>query len=488
MDVRYNVINWVHRSTRGWSYGGSITDPRTGEIMKGHVLLGSLRVRQDYMIFEGLLSPYANGDEKPPVIEQTALARIRQLSAHETGHTLGFSHNYYNSSAGRISVMDYPHPLVTLKADGTMDMSDAYAVGIGDWDKVAVTWGYNDFPAGTNEKQTLDKILNDAWAKDLRYMSNQDLDLHPNVDQWNNGNDNAAELTRIMALRKAALAKFGAASIQGGRPMATIEETLVPIYLHHRYAAQGAAASIAGQNYIYAFRGDGRTPTAWATAAQQTKALDALMSTLSLDALALPKSLLTLIPPRPDGFGRNREMFPRYTGGAFDAVTPALVAGDMTLGFIFANDRAARMVEQKATGTGLPGLEDVIDRTITAIYGATPADAYQAEISRGLQRVLVSHLMDLAATSQMSQVRAIATFKLKALQTRLNTLGGNATASVANRAHAQMLASDIQRFIERPGDQATRILTLPAAPPGAPIGEAALDYLLGLDPACGWIR
>ncbi len=493
MDVRYNVINWVHRSTRGWSYGGAITDPRTGEILKGHVLLGSLRIRQDYMIFEGLLSPYATGDEKPPELEAAALARIRQLSAHETGHTLGFSHNYYDSAMGRISVMDYPHPLVTLKNDGTIDLSDAYATGIGEWDKVAVNWGYNDFPAGTNEKAALDKILNDAWAKDLRYLTNQDLDLHPKVDQWSNGVNQPAELTRLMALRKVALSKFGEHSIQTGRPMSSLEDVLVPVYLHHRYAAQAAAATIAGQNYIYAFRGDGRTPFTWATAAEQKAALDALMSTLALDALALPKDLLAKIPPRPDGYPGSRELFPRYTGGAFDALTPAFVAGDMTMGFILTEDRAARMVEQKATGSGgsggsLPGLEDVIDRLITTVYDAKPADAYQAEISRGLQRVLVGHLMSLAAASPMSQVRAIATYKLKALQQRLSARGAVVTATTAERAHAQLLASDIRRFLAKPGDPSTRILTMPAAPPGAPIGDAAMDYLLGLQPSCDWIR
>ena len=74
LDVRYNVIQWVHRSTRGWSYGNSVTDPRTGEIIKGHVSLGSLRVRQDYLLAEGLLSPYLDGDEEPPELAQMALA------------------------------------------------------------------------------------------------------------------------------------------------------------------------------------------------------------------------------------------------------------------------------------------------------------------------------------------------------------------------------------------------------------------------------
>jgi hypothetical protein len=486
MDIRYNMINWVHRSTRGWSYGGAVTDPRTGEMIKGHVLLGSLRLEQDYMIFQGLLSPYARGNERPVALENAAIARVRQLSAHEVGHTLGFSHNYYDSTMGRISVMDYPAPLVTLKPNGEMDLSDAYAVGIGEWDKVAVTWSYKDFPKGTDEKAALVKILNDAWAKDLRYMSNQDTDAHPRVEQWSNGVDQSAELTRLMNLRNSSLDQVGERTIPADRPMATIEDVIVPLYLHHRYATQATATAIAGQDYIYAFRGDGRQPTKWVPAAQQHKAIDALMGTLSLKALALPKSLLLLIPPRPDGYGRTRELFPRYTGSVFDALTPAFVAGDMTMGFILTNERSARMVEQKAIDATLPGLEDVADRLIATVYDAKPADAYQAEISRGLQRVLAGHLMGLAASSPMSQVRAIATFKLKSLQSRLNRQVP--TAAVAERAHAQLLASDIGRFLEKPNDATLRIPPMLPAPPGAPIGDVAMNYLLGLDPSCGWIR
>ena len=347
-----------------------------------------------------------------------------------------------------------------------------------------MTWGYNDFPAGTNEKAALDKILNDAWAKDLRYMSNQDLDLHPRVDQWSNGVSQAAELTRLMALRKAALSKFGEKTIPTGRPMAQIEEALVPIYLHHRYTTQATAASIAGQDYIYAFRGDGRTPYTWVPAAQQKAALDALMGTLALDALALPKTILNAIPPRPDGYGRSRELFPRYTGDAFDALTPAFVAGDMTMSFILMTDRAARMVEQKALNPALPGLEDVTDRLIATVFDAKPADGYQTEIGRGLQRILASQLMGLVTGSNMSQVRAIAAFKLKALQQRMSARGNVATLAQAERAHAQLLAADIQRFLDKPTDPATRILATPPAPPGAPIGDRGMDYLLGI--VCDW--
>src|SRR5215212_4136501 len=205
MDIRYNMINWVHRSTRGWSSGGSVADPRTGEIMKATVTLGSLRDRQDYMIFEGLLSPYASGTERPPVLYETALKRIRQLSAHEVGHTLGLGHNYYDSDKGWISVMDYPHPLEKLGPDGTIDLSEAYQARIGDWDKVAINYGYRQFAPGTDEPKALARMLDDAWAQDLRYMTNQDTDSNPKVDQWSNGADQADELYRLMKVRRAAL-------------------------------------------------------------------------------------------------------------------------------------------------------------------------------------------------------------------------------------------------------------------------------------------
>ena len=475
MDIRYNMINWVHRSTRGWSTGASISDPRTGEIIKATVTLGSLRDRQDYLIFEGLLAPYKSGTETPAILAQTAIARIRQLSAHEVGHTLGIGHQYYNSTKGRISVMDYPHPLEKLNADGTIDLTDAYAVGIGEWDKVAIAYGYQDFPRGTDEAAALRKIVDDAWKADLIYMSNQDTDATPRVDQWNNGTDVAAELTRIMKVRRAALNRFDETVIKKDAPMATMEEALVPLYLYHRYAVESAASAIGGQDYIYAFRGDGRVPTKWVPGPQQRAALEALVATLKPSELALPKNALEKIPPRPANWGAHREMFTRYTGEAFDPISPAVAAADVTIGIILSPDRAARMIAQHAIDPALPGLNDVVDALRKATLGAPAANAYEEEIRRATARVLVERLIALAGTAPMPQVRAIASRSLQGIQASGFTPSGLGRPT-GDGAALVLMAADIRRFLERPLAP-TATPAAPEAPPGAPIGDPGMDFL-----------
>jgi hypothetical protein len=473
MDIRYNMINWVHRSTRGWSTGGTVSDPRTGEIIKATVTLGSLRDRQDYLIFEGLLSPYTTGNEgRTTVAYEAALKRIRQLAAHETGHTLGLGHNYYDSSAGWISVMDYPHPLEKLREDGTIDLTDAYPAHIGEWDKVAINYGYRVLPKGDEQAQ-LARILNEAWAKDLRYFTNQDTDIHPRVEQWSNGVSQPDELNRLMKLRRSALNRLGEHTIRNGAPMTTIEEPLVPVFMYHRYAVEGAASSLGGQDFVYAMRGDGRTPVKWETAANQRKALEALAATLKPSELTVPKQVLDAIPPRPPGFGRHRELFPRTTGDGFDPITPGAIAADVTIGFSLQLDRAARLVAQHAVDPSLPGLEEVIDRFSKAVFDAATASPYEAEVRRAEERVLVDRVMWLATGSQNSQVRAVASMKLGKLAARLRA---DNSANEAESAQRALLAADIKRFLERPADP-SRPMPVADAPPGAPIGEPSMDWL-----------
>ena len=505
-DVRYNVINWVHRSTRGWSTGGSITDPRTGEILKGNVTLGSLRVRQDYMIAEGLLSPYENGDEAVPEIEEWALARIRQLSAHEVGHTIGLGHNYYDSEAGRISVMDYPHPLITYE-DGEFDFSEVYDVDIGEWDKVAVTYGYAQFPPGTDQAAELDRILDEAWEDDVRYFSNQDVATHARADQWSNGTDAAGELQRMLDVRRAALDRFGEAAVKNGTPMARLEEVMVPLYLHHRYQVDAAASVLGGLHYTYASRGDGLDPFVRASAEEQQAALQALVRAVQPSELTIPEGVIQRIPPRPPGHGRTREIFPRYTGGAFDVISPAVVATRHVVSQAFESSRAARLVEQKALEPSLPGLGQVMDALVAVGEPVAGDDAYEAEVRRAVGRVVAEGLMALAGSADMPQVRALASQRLWQIRTRATE---RSTGEDAGSAYFALLAEDIERFQDRPAE-AWALPTPPEAPPGAPIGSAPMDWIgggstapfaapfpsqagegnwtgvWGLEPACTWL-
>ena len=305
LDVRYNVINWVHRSTRGWSYGSSVTDPRTGEIIKGHVLLGSLRVRQDFLIAQGLVEAYENGVDADPRLLEMALARLRQLSAHEVGHTIGLSHNFAASYNNRASVMDYPHPLVLLDEKGEMDFSKAYDVGIGDWDKRTIIYGYQDFPEGTDEKAALLDILADNHKMGLQYISDQDArpagGAHPLAHLWDNGASAAQELSRLSAIRAIALKNFGAKNIPQHTPMATLENVLAPLFLAHRYQVEATAKVIGGVVYTYAANGDGQPVNEMVDDGQQRDALNALLNTLDAEFLTLPESVISLIPPQPIG-------------------------------------------------------------------------------------------------------------------------------------------------------------------------------------------
>jgi hypothetical protein len=473
MDLRYNVIQWVHRATRGWSYGAAVIDPRTGEIIKGHVTLGSLRVRQDYLIAEGLLAPYEKGKPASPKMMQMALARLRQLAAHEVGHTLGLMHNYSASTVNRSSVMDYPPPLVKLAADGTPDLSDAYATGIGDWDKVSIAWGYSDFAPGTDEHAALDKILSDAFGRGLRYLTDQDARPPGSSSSvahlWDSGSNAVDELNRIMQVRAAALKRFGENNIREGAPLATLEDVLAPIYMYHRYQVEAASKLVGGMDYTFALRGDGEIPTQIVAPAEQRRALAAVLSTLKPETLALPESLLKIIPPRPPEYPRDREDFKIHTSPAFDALAPAESAAQHTLQFLFNPERAARLVEFHARNAENPGLEEVLDAVLNATWKAPHGKGYNGEIVNTVDDVVLYNLMSLSANEHATdEVRAIASLKLHGLKDWLNapTLGRQV---ISNQALIFFASKQIELFEKDP----KRIdLTAPVEPPdGPPIGS-----------------
>ncbi|WP_245921252.1 zinc-dependent metalloprotease [Bowmanella denitrificans] len=346
MDVRYNVIQWVHRATRGWSYGAGVTDPRTGEIIKGHVTLGSLRVRQDFLIASGLTGPYKGNQADVEKQKAMALARIRQLSAHEVGHTIGLIHNFAASANGRASVMDYPHPLVELK-DQQISLQHAYREGLGEWDIYAIQYGYGDY-----SDQQLAALVAKAKADGLEYMADEDARPTGGVSAighlWDNGADPVEELKRLMRVRQTALSHFGLDNIASGQPLSSLHEALVPIYLLHRYQIEAVSKLVGGAFYEYELKGE--HPQAkgfkWVETEKQQQAVKALLDTVQPEFLALPDNLLALIPPKAYGDSDGRESFKGRMGLAFDPLSAAEAAANHSLSMLLHPQRLNRLSSQ----------------------------------------------------------------------------------------------------------------------------------------------
>lgn len=469
MDVRYNVINWVHRATRGWSYGSSVVDPRTGEIIKGHVTLGSLRVRQDYLIAQGLVPSFGDGNDGTEALLEFSLARLRQLSAHEVGHTLGFAHNFASSVNNRASVMDYPHPVVNIAGDGTLDLSNAYDEGIGDWDKVTVAYAYQDFQDDARETESLRRIILDAQARGLQFISDRDAraagGAHPDAHLWDNGRDATAELRRVMNVRAIALENFSAANIPDGSAMSTLEDVLVPMYLFHRYQVEAAAKVIGGVRYTYAIKGDSQTPIALLSGDDQREAMSALLETISAEALTLDENILALIPPTSYGFARHRELFDGRTSVTLDPIAMAETAADMTAGLLLHPARLARLVEHHARDERQPSLLEVLDAAIMATWYGPRQEGLQGEVQRAVNVVLLKHLMSTAANANTApQVKAMLEGELRRLSTTLD-------GTVSDRswtAHFRYGSELIKRYFDDPAKFEPQ--SAPKAPPGSPIG------------------
>ena len=477
MDVRYNLIQWVHRSTRGWSYGGSVVDPRTGEIIKGHVSLGSLRVRQDFLIAQGLLSPYEKGITPDPALLRMALARLRQLSAHEVGHTIGLAHNFASTFNGRASVMDYPHPYIQWKND-KIDLSEAYDTGIGEWDKAAVTYGYQDFPEGTNEQNALNAIIESQMLRSgLKFITDSDArpqgGAHPYSHLWDNGKSATEELNRLIGIRKSVLNNFSESNIPQGTPLATLEEVLVPMYMMHRYQLEATAKLVGGAYYAYNVKGDGQPLPESISAKEQNDAINSLLNVIKPENLAIPENVLSIIPPRPPGYGRSRETFEVRTGVTFDPVAPAESIVGTTLKLLFHPQRATRLTQQKAMDASKPGLLDVIEQTEKIAFqpGLT---GYHGALQKMTADQFVSALMKLATNGAANvQARAEATY---ALQTLISDLDNMVKERPAEKAFYSLIKLRISQFLENPIE--VKIETPLSPPDGSPIGS---DFNLACD-------
>ena len=490
-DIRYNLIHWTHRRTRGYSYGNTVIDPRTGEIVRGVVNLGSLRLRQDYLHGQGMVPPFPGGISLPedgsfgefadapdfeylaqvaPASEpvEMALARVRQLSAHEVGHTLGFPHNYMASAYGRESVMDYPAPLVQIDESGNIDLSNAYVQRIGEYDKLSVNWLYREFPNGTNETQALERIAEQGVVDGLIYMGHTNNNFigasHQYASVWDNGSNLVDHLKLEIRIREIGLERFGIDAIRTGEPMSTLEFVLLPLYMHHRFQLRSAIQSLGGADFRYALKGDGQIPFTIVEAEEQRDVLETVLSTLAVDFLALSPDLVTMIPPPAYRYSEGEE-FPGYTQQIFDPLAAASAAATFTVGEILNPDRMARLVVFGSMGD-YPDLQEVTDGLIESTWGASETgDTYRQQVLHTAQRSVVDQMMQQASMAgNPAEVRAI-------LSDRLDVLASGIEAEGTLSPHQKLVAADIRRWQSRientvPGPQ----LQMPA---GDPIGGSS---------------
>ena len=474
MDCRYNVIQWVHRSTRGWSYGASVVDPRTGEIIKGHVSLGSLRIRQDFLIAQALLSkPFIDDNNNEPMLNM-AIARIKQLSAHEVGHTIGFAHNFAASTNNRSSVMDYPHPLIKITND-EIDLSEAYAVGIGDWDKVSVAYSYSEFNS-ENEKNELNNILDNAYNDGLRFITDSDAraksGAHANAHLWDNENDVVKGLDNILAVRDKAINDFSKFNIKSYETYSKLEDVFVPLYFLHRYQTEAVVKLIAGLDYNYATRDDNQTVVNDVSFSRQSKALASIIKTLEVKNLAIPKSKLELFPPRAYNYPRTRESFKSMTGVSFDPFSAVSTASEMSLSLLLNPERMNRLIVQSSLSkTPLQNMN--LNYLLTTLtnntfktkdnFNSKNYDKYMFENQQVINNNYLKFLLNLASNKKsFFQVKSVANKEIRNIATFLSSKKNK-------NIYSSEYLNTIRKFNTKP--ELFELISSPKIPDGSPIGS-----------------
>ncbi|WP_421892033.1 zinc-dependent metalloprotease [Marinoscillum sp.] len=469
LDINYNVIQWVHRSTRGWSYGSWIADPRTGEILKGHVSLGSLRIRQDFLIATGLLQPYEEGKEPSGEMLEMALARLRQLAAHEVGHTLGLYHNFAASADNRASVMDYPHPYIQLNENGEIDLSDAYDVGIGAWDEFAIRYGYS--VSNENDDSHLQSIIDEWISGGYHFIMDSDArpkgGAHATAHLWDNGENAADELVRLAAIRTKVLSTFSEKAIKTGQPISALEEVLVPMYFLQRYQIEAAAKLVGGQHYAYKTKGDNLPLPEIVDPATQLAAIDALVGTLSTGFLSVPPHLLQLLSPKVPGHARTRESFKSNTGVTFDPVAAAEMSAEMTLEMLFQPERIERLTQQNLQKSSFPGWKELIRKINDQTWNAAYLDGLAKEIKMVVEKRVLYHLMNLSTSSGTEMTKALANFELEQLMKMVSIKKKTAVDPLVSAHYAHCIRL-YQQFLEEPED--FKIPATLSPPDGSPIG------------------
>ena len=468
MDVRYNLIQWIHRSTRGWSYGASIVDPRTGEIIKGQVSLGSLRVRQDYMILSGLVDN-PNDIQNKSLIKKTSLDRIRQLSAHEIGHTLGFAHNYISSANNRSSVMDYPHPKIDL-VDGKISIADAYSENIGDWDKVSVEYAYRDFPNTKNENYELDKIINEAQKNGLYFLSDSDSrpvgSANPFSHLWDNGELPYKELNKLLKVRDLALKNIDLDNLVDGEPYDRIEDILVPIYMLHRYQIEASAKAIGGVDYLYFVKNKNNDKVKFVDSKLQRKSLESLLNVLKPKNLVLPNNLIDILSPRSFRNPRTRENFVSNTGVTFDYINTSSSLINHTLTFLLNAERINRINQQNIFGDDILTLEDYLAEISKSIFDNKKLSTYEESVNKNTTSLYIDHLFMAFNNSRTNDLsKSIILASIMDIMNNLSTKSNNYNRFLINKIDGFLINPDKYKPIEK-----TKI------PDGSPIGNFSCDY------------